>query len=135
MARGGKRVGAGRKPGSTTKKTREIAERAVQSGMTPLDFMLMMLRGDKISQGKGKAAYQPTIEDRKWAAAQSAAYVHPRLSSVEVERKYTRDLGDLSDAELEERINRAIEQTDELAARIAEATEVAGVPGSVRKFH
>ena len=102
MAHGGKRVGAGRKPGSTTKKTREIAERAVQSGMTPLDFMLKMLRGEKISQGKGKAAYQPTIEDRKWAAAQSAAYVHPRLSSVEVEHSDKRDASDYTDAELEE---------------------------------
>jgi hypothetical protein len=36
MNRGGKRAGAGRKPGSLTKKTREIAERAAADGITPL---------------------------------------------------------------------------------------------------
>lgn len=44
MARGGKRVGAGRKAGSVTKKNREIAAQALKSGVTPLDVMLDNMR-------------------------------------------------------------------------------------------
>jgi hypothetical protein len=40
MARGGKREGAGRKPGAVTKRTREIADRALASGKSPLEVML-----------------------------------------------------------------------------------------------
>jgi hypothetical protein len=35
--RGGKRPGSGRKKGSATKKTREIADRAAAEGITPLE--------------------------------------------------------------------------------------------------
>lgn len=44
MARGGKRDGAGRPAGAVTKKTREIAERALASGMSPLDVMIDNMR-------------------------------------------------------------------------------------------
>lgn len=44
MAAGGKRVGAGRKAGALTKRTREIAEKAVQTGKTPLEVMLENMR-------------------------------------------------------------------------------------------
>lgn len=44
MARGGKREGAGRKPGSLTKRTREIAEKAAATGATPLEVMLANMR-------------------------------------------------------------------------------------------
>jgi hypothetical protein len=44
MARGGKRIGAGRKLGSVTKRTREIADRAVAEGKTPLEVMLDNMR-------------------------------------------------------------------------------------------
>lgn len=40
MARGGKREGAGRKPGALTRRTQEVAARAVATGMTPLEVML-----------------------------------------------------------------------------------------------
>lgn len=40
MAHGGKRVGAGRKAGALTTKTREVAEKAAAAGMTPLEVML-----------------------------------------------------------------------------------------------
>ena len=39
MARGGARPGAGRKTGALTKRTREVAERAVAAGKTPLEIM------------------------------------------------------------------------------------------------
>lgn len=44
MGRGGKRSGAGRKVGSVTTKTREIAEQAIAEGKTPLDVMLGNMR-------------------------------------------------------------------------------------------
>lgn len=40
MARGGKREGAGRKLGAVTKRTREIADRALAEGKAPLEVML-----------------------------------------------------------------------------------------------
>lgn len=44
MARGGKRTGAGRPSGALTKRTREAAERAIETGQTPLDVMLENMR-------------------------------------------------------------------------------------------
>lgn len=41
---GGKRVGAGRKAGAVTKRTRAIAEQALESGKTPLEVMLENMR-------------------------------------------------------------------------------------------
>lgn len=40
MARGGARPGAGRKTGALTKRTREVAERAMATGKSPLEIML-----------------------------------------------------------------------------------------------
>lgn len=73
MARGGKRDGAGRKAGSITGRSREAAERAAAEGMTPLDYMLSILRD--VGQKK---------EDRMWAAEKAAPFVHAKLASVEV---------------------------------------------------
>lgn len=44
MSRGGKREGSGRKPGAVTKRTREIAERALAEGKSPLEVMLDNMR-------------------------------------------------------------------------------------------
>jgi hypothetical protein len=44
MSHGGKRDGAGRKAGAITKRTREVAERALATGKTPLDVMLDNMR-------------------------------------------------------------------------------------------
>lgn len=44
MARGGKREGAGRKEGALTKRTREVAERAIAEGKSPLEVMLENMR-------------------------------------------------------------------------------------------
>lgn len=44
MARGGKRVGAGRRAGVPNKRTREVIEKAAASGMTPLEVMLDNMR-------------------------------------------------------------------------------------------
>ena len=97
----GRKTG-GRKKGTPNKATAARQAAVAASGMTPLDFMLAIVRGENISQGKGKSAYVPTMEDRKWAAGQAAPYVHPRLSSVGVEHSDKQDVSNLTDAELEE---------------------------------
>lgn len=72
MARGGKREGAGRKAGVPNKRTQEIMEQAEASGLTPLEFMLDVLRDDT-----------EEMEKRMWAAEKAAPYVHAKLASVE----------------------------------------------------
>lgn len=72
MAHGGARNGAGRKPSSLTLKTREIAAKASETGLTPLEFMLEILRDET----QEKAA-------RFEAAKHAAPYIHPKLSSIE----------------------------------------------------
>lgn len=73
MPRGGKRPGAGRKPGSKTKKTMDIAMAAAAAGETPLEYLLNVMR-------------DPTVDDdRRMDAAKSAApYCHARLNAVAV---------------------------------------------------
>lgn len=72
MARGGARPGAGRKPGALTTKTREIAAQALEGGISPLDYMLQILRDDSLETAQ-----------RFEAAKAAAPYVHPRLANVD----------------------------------------------------
>ena len=44
MARGGKREGAGRKPGVPNKATQAQREAVAASGLTPLEYMLQLMR-------------------------------------------------------------------------------------------
>jgi hypothetical protein len=78
LAHGGKRPGAGRKKGSATKKTREIAEKAMAEGLTPLEVMLR--------------AMKEHIKAKRWddaaaIAKDAAPYCHPKLSAVEMTGK------------------------------------------------
>jgi hypothetical protein len=75
VARGGKRLNAGRKPGAVTTKTREIAEKALAGGITPLEVMLH--------------AMLQHYEAKRWddaadKARDAAPYIHARLSAVEM---------------------------------------------------
>lgn len=72
MPKGGKREGAGRKPGTPNKATAARESEIKASGLTPLDFMLSVLRN------KGE-----TMENRCWAAEKAAPYVHPKLANIE----------------------------------------------------
>lgn len=81
MARGGKRPNAGRKVGTKTRKVAEriaVAERALAEGLTPLDYMLSILRDTTKEQS-----------ERFAAAKEAAPYLHPRLSSIEANVKAT----------------------------------------------
>jgi hypothetical protein len=72
MPRGGPRPNSGRKAGTKNIKTKVIAERCAEEGITPLEYMLNVMR-------------DPTQEfDTRMDAAKSCApYMHPKLASVE----------------------------------------------------
>lgn len=73
MAHGGRREGAGRKPGSVTQRTRDIAEAlANDGGLTPLEFLTSIYRdvGEEMAR-------------RIDAAKAAAPYVHAKLANIE----------------------------------------------------
>lgn len=71
---GGARPGAGRKPGVPNKVTAKREAEIAQSGLTPLEYMLSILRDE-------------TQEDaaRFEAAKQAAPYCHAKLAAMAVE--------------------------------------------------
>lgn len=70
--RGGKRPGAGRKPGAITKRTQEATAAILASGQTPLEYMLAVMRDANADK------------DRRDDMAKAAApYVHPKLAAIE----------------------------------------------------
>lgn len=111
MARGGKREGAGRPKGALTERTREVAERAIAEGKTPLEIMLdnmthfqqvaldaeAIIAGLTAEEVSGKklepeeqfkmllAQVRRAAGLRQMAhecARDAAAYVHPKLTAV-----------------------------------------------------
>ena len=70
--RGGKRSGAGRPPGAINRATATARKMVEETGVTPLEFMLQVMRD-------GNA----TRAERLDMAKAAAPYVHARLSSVE----------------------------------------------------
>lgn len=72
MAHGGARSGSGRKKGQTTKLNEEARLKALEGGISPLDYMLAQLRDE-----------QNTKEMRMDAAKSAAPYVHARLAAIE----------------------------------------------------
>lgn len=72
MSHGGARTGAGRKPGASTKMNEEARQQALVGGISPLDFMLKILRDNT-----------QTADARFEAAKAAAPYVHARLAAVE----------------------------------------------------
>ena len=100
--KGGARPGAGRKEGSLTKRTREIAEVAAAQGITPLEVMIRTMmelykeaenctkQDDHAHEGIGHVDDVMIIENRikllnmaATIARHAAPYVHPRLSAIE----------------------------------------------------
>jgi len=77
---GGSRPGAGRKPGARNKKTAAQIKAVEESGITPLDYMLSILRDET-----------KTENVRLQAAKDAAPYVHQKLQSVEVQSEITRN--------------------------------------------
>lgn len=78
MPKGGLRVGSGRKKGGIGRKTIEIANKAVESGITPLEVMIETMR-ELYNAGDKKAACL--------IAKDAAPFIHSRLSSIVAENK------------------------------------------------
>lgn len=74
--KGGKREGAGRKPGSLTKRNQEIAAKAMSEGESPLEYMLRVMRDSTADEAR-----------RADMAKSAAPYMHPRLASTELTGK------------------------------------------------
>jgi hypothetical protein len=90
MASGGKRRGAGRKPGSASKKTRAIADRAAEKGITPLEVMnQLMLEQWEVYQGLKAQVFSLELAQARSGAAMAAVeaakaaapFMHPRLKA------------------------------------------------------
>lgn len=93
--RGGRAKGT---PNKVTEKRREIAERALSEGITPLEYMLNIMR--KETPAGADAATHLQYDALRFEAAKSAApYVHPRLAAIE--HSGALDLKGVSDADLE----------------------------------
>ena len=71
--RGGKREGAGRKPGSVARIDYEARRQAHAGGVAPLDYLLSIVRDETRD-----------ARERLDAAKAAAPYCHARLSSTEV---------------------------------------------------
>jgi len=70
--RGGRRPGAGRPRSRVRALTREIANRCAEEGITPLEFMLRVMRDESVD-----------LQTRADMAKSAAPYIHPRLQAVE----------------------------------------------------
>ena len=82
---GGKRIGSGRKKGSLSKATQkraDIAIKALDSGITPLDYMLDLMRAPIPDDVDAEVRVSMTAQ-RFEAAKACAPYVHPRLAAIE----------------------------------------------------
>ncbi len=93
-SKGGKRLGAGRKTGSLTKRTRQIAEAVATQGITPLEVMMKVMHQlyeeagnvQEEELGDKALANEARIKLLNMAATvgrHAAPYVHPRLSAIE----------------------------------------------------
>ena len=69
---GGPRPNSGRPKGKPNKATKAREQIIASAGITPLDYMLRILRNEKADDAQ-----------RQWAAEKAAPYVHPRLATVE----------------------------------------------------
>ena len=96
---GGKRQGSGRKAGAVTTRTRAIADKIMQEGITPLEVMIdnmrtaydlavltrMQLPDEVIPLDDAALAlhlkYRAMAQD---AATDAAPYIHPRLATMTV---------------------------------------------------
>jgi hypothetical protein len=92
--RGGARKGAGRPPGSATKKTRAIADKAAKEGLTPLEVMLdamtalhrqanELAEGAEAEMGGRKVNRLGLLVAAAEVAKDAAPYMHPRLQAIE----------------------------------------------------
>jgi hypothetical protein len=72
MSHGGRRAGSGRKKSGTNRLDTKARQQAMESGITPLDYMLGVMRAE-----------DGTKAEKMDAAKGAAPYVHARLAHIE----------------------------------------------------
>ena len=72
--KGGKREGAGRPKGAQSKSTLERQAAIVAGGITPLEYMLNVIRDEAMDSKR-----------RDSMAQACAPYIHPRLAATEIQ--------------------------------------------------
>ena len=91
FARGRKKT-AGRKKGTPNKATAKKAKEVEESGLTPLDYMLSVMRAPMPAELEGRldendievlSALTAWHAKRLEAAKAAAPYIHPRLANIE----------------------------------------------------
>ena len=128
MAKGGFRVGAGRRTGTSDKEMRKVnVEKVLQSigsgpDKTPLAYMLGIMQSDRADI---------KMSERIQCAIAAAPYVHPRLSSVEVKGDANAPLQIQSDigqalAKLAEIARSRVESVDYIEAGAYREEETSG---------
>jgi len=143
MGRGGTRVGAGRKRGALTKRTREVAEKAAATGRSPLEVMLEnMWHFQKVAEdaeaviscmneeqvaslGESHEEQFKSLLAKVKAAAglrqmahecarDAASYMHPKLSAIQHSGELSlKSARDVTDDELANIAARSSEGTTE----------------------
>lgn len=73
----------GRQKGTPNKVTAKREQEISAAGLTPLDFMLNILRDE-----------EREFEDRKWASQNAAPYCHSKLANIAVEHEVSERLYD-----------------------------------------
>ena len=74
MSHGGARPGAGRKPGTINRFSKDLLDKAAQSGQLPVDYMLGVMRDESLD-----------TRLRIDAAKAAAPYIHQKLSAISVD--------------------------------------------------
>lgn len=108
MPTGGKRAGAGRPKGAATEATKrraELAQRALERGITPLEVMIenmefarnQALAARKVEDAKTEVSYRSLAQT---AAKDAAPYVHPRLANIEMKSDVKVSLDTSADREI-----------------------------------
>ena len=72
----------GRKPGTPNKKNAAVIEAVQRSGITPLEYMLDVMR-KPIPDDMSSESRAAMVSMRFEAAKAAAPYVHPRLSAID----------------------------------------------------
>ena len=78
MSHGGRRAGSGRKKSGTNRLDAKARQQALESGISPLDYMLSIMRHP-----------DSTAAQKMEAAKGAAPYVHARLAHIERETDVT----------------------------------------------
>lgn len=81
--KGGKRVGAGRKKGVPNKRTAELQAQVEAEGITPLEFMLNIMRTEPGDEIEDPRVLTDMLAMRFEAAKAAAPYVHAKLAAIE----------------------------------------------------